>query len=361
MRMTRPLHPSLDSIRAALSGRNEDLPSNVPDTLQPPHEPAGISPDDNAIPPFIAELIARRARAGLQPRGISLHPGRIIAIPPECFGVEEPPEDPVMILLDHEDPRHGLWHGWIVASEADYAGWNDLVIDEEDNLDPAIGLVQAWNEVTLKVPESAISLGALAHDRLAAVRLLAHEAQLGTRTTEPSRPGYIAVRRIGPSLWGTTGSPVGHNDQRQAYRALYRRLAERLSQSFQAANRNSLLENLIGSFLVFAGSAGLLANPTHWIPDAMGEGENATAWQLDDNLEAAFLPATTDAINLRFRLLRPTRAVLTLARHGHLLERETLDHIEAEAAFTITAEEGMTLAIQLDGMPDRIWHLPRKP
>lgn len=360
--MTRQLHPSLDSIQASLSGRNEGSVADAPDMMHSPYsEPARVSTDDNAIPPFIMELIARRARAGLQPRGISLHPGRIISVPPEYFGDDEQPEDPVMILLDHENSQHGLWHGWIVASETDYAGWNDLVLDEEDNLDPAIGLVQTWNNVTLKVPESAISLGALTHNRLATVRILAHEAKLGTRVAEPARPGHVAVRRIGTNLWGTTGSPVGYNDPRQPYRALYHRLATRLSKSFQATSRNFLLERLLSSFLAFAVDVGLLTTPINWVPDAMGKNVDTTAWQLDDKLEAAFLPATPDAINLRFRLVRPAHAVITLARRGQMIERETLEDVETEVAFTITEADEMTLNIQVDGMPDRIWHLPRKP
>ena len=362
MPMSHRLWPSLATIDQQLFGCRNEAEANVPSSeISPLSDEAIETPGeiDHSVPPFIAEMIARRARAAARPRGNDLYPGRILAIPPEVFPQDAGPEVPIMILLDHEDAQQGIWLAWVVSSETDYAGWQDLVIDEEDNLDPAIGIVQAWNPLSLRIPEAATPMGALPHDRLAVVRLLAHEAAQGIGVTERARPGHVAVRRIGANAWGTTGTPIDRDDPRRSYRMLYRRIARRLTEACNGTLKNEFLQSLVDSLFAFARNAGLALAPAQWIPDAMGYDNNLEAWRIGENLEAAFIPATHTAVNLRFRVLKSCEVKIALVQRESVLEQEVLSEPAVEVAFTITPGADMALRIATEGEPDRLWQLGR--
>lgn len=362
MPMNRRLWPSLATIDQQLFGLWSEADASVLSEISPAsNEAIETSRDvDHSVPPFIADVIARRARAAAKPRGNDLYPGRFLAVPPEVFPQDAAPEVPIVILLDHEDARNGVWQAWIVSSETDYAGWHDLVIDEDDKLDPALGMVQAWNSLSLRVPEAATPMGALPHDRLAVVRLLGHEAAQASRVAERPRPGNVAVRRIGASAWGTTGTPVGNDDPRGSYRMLYRRVAKRLSEACNGELHNDFLQSLLDSLFAFARDAGLTLTPTKWIPDAMGEDGDLEAWRIGGNLEAALIPATSTAVNLRFRVVRCCKVKIALVQDESVLEQEVLSEPTAEVAFTITPGAHMTLRIAIDGEADQLWQLGRR-
>ena len=141
------------------------------------------------------------------------------------------------VLLDKcIDDEH--WQGWMAAGEADWAGAFDVLLEPGDEpFEPLFGVVQAWNPVTLTpTPQlCARVLGELSATRLAAVRAVHDEWMAQQSLAIDAAPGHIALRSVGGVFTVLSGTPLGGNDPRTEYQALYRDVAQSLGASLQAA------------------------------------------------------------------------------------------------------------------------------
>lgn len=224
------LWPPLASIRRGL------IPETSAPHAKPTRPPAGSGaavapsrsePDAQALLLPLTELARRRDAVAQRSFGARWAPGRLLSVQHEgrLLGV----------LLDRAEPRMAgaeRWHGWLAASEADWAGAFDLLLEPQDEpFEPVLGVVQTWNRVTLfNTPALCARVqGELSATRLAAVRALAEEAlasPAGTRTgADDARPGRIALRSV-DGLSVLTGTPLGApDDPRREYQGLYAQAA----------------------------------------------------------------------------------------------------------------------------------------
>jgi hypothetical protein len=111
-----------------------------------------------------------------------------------------------------------------MSSEASYASWWDLVLQEEDgDVEPEAAMVQVWNPVRLYLPMASRVVGRISMARLQAVRALAGEfATAEAPDTIPAWPGKVASRTTLDALEVTTGSPLrSDSDPRWRYQHLY--------------------------------------------------------------------------------------------------------------------------------------------
>lgn len=161
--------------------------------------------------------LARRREAVAQ-RGFTARwaPGRLLSVLHEgrLLGV----------LLDR--CIHGdLWQGWMAAGEADWAGAFDVLLEPDDEpFEPAFGLIQAWNVLTLEPSPQLCArvLGEVSATRLAAIRAVHDEwAEQKVLPIAPD-PGHIALRTVGGVFSVLSGTPLGAQDPRADYQALYR-------------------------------------------------------------------------------------------------------------------------------------------
>ena len=212
------LTPTLASIERGLFGPAETEREPVPTIADPaPAVPMG---------PALQALIARRAASAEHRR---LHdpsgtrPFRAQA--GELWWLRLPAggEQAVALLVRRVDGLQA--HGWLSAGESLYAGPRDWVLQDgevEGELDPRLGMVQLWNPVTVplsRLVEFAARLRASSLrdiERLA----LAPETPLQLRPA-PGRVGWLQSDGVGR----VCGTPLGEQDPRLPYQALYRRLA----------------------------------------------------------------------------------------------------------------------------------------
>lgn len=133
------------------------------------------------------------------------------------------------VLLDHQIGPYE-WQGWMAASECDWAGHSDVLLEPgDDPFEPMFGIVQTWNSVTLS--SSAVKaqvVGELSAARLSAIRAVADEHVAGIVPPTAPAPGHIALRLVAGRFSLLTGTPLGADDVRRGYQAIYRDAAARL-------------------------------------------------------------------------------------------------------------------------------------
>lgn len=285
----RPLYPSLSEIQSSLFRPSDALlmrlaanDASVPDALRRAVEaddesmrliaelrvsaqatdqaPTGDSPAAGEVPAYIADLIHRR---------VARIAGRYSSVPTagQILSVQEvigPKGDlgwdlsrPLAVLIEapavaedgSESP--GVWYGWMVSPETDYATHWDFVLSVEDEpFDPLAGMVQVWNPVYVYLKSTGTVLAELRPARLQAVRALADE-YLTAEDPEPAwaRPGFVALRQTLGGMRILTGTPLsGPDDPRWRYQELYYDVAEavRLPARLALEQANSLLAWLSG-------------------------------------------------------------------------------------------------------------------
>ena len=232
------LWPPLALIRRGLT---PDTSAVKPQAVALPRD-AGVvdassrpTPDAHALLLPLTELARRRDAVAQHSFGARWTPGRLLSVQHEgrLLGV----------LLDRAEPGAPgaeRWHGWMAVSEADWAGAFDLLLEPQDEpFEPVLGVVQAWNRVTLfNTPTLCARVqGELSATRLAAVRALAEEAQAASVGADAAdaRPGRIALRSVdGFSM--LTGTPLGApDDPRREYQGLYAQAARQFVDSQPAS------------------------------------------------------------------------------------------------------------------------------
>ena len=191
---------------------------------------------DAEPPPAVLDLLlpltelARRREAVAQ-RAFTARwaPGRLVSVVHEgrLLGV----------LLDR-CIHDGLWQGWMAAGEADWASAHDVLLEPGDEpFEPAFGLVQAWNVLTLEPSPQLCArvLGEVSATRLAAIRAVHDEWSAQAPLAIAPEPGHIALRTVADVFTVLCGTPLGAQDPRAEYQALYRDAASQLSSASAAA------------------------------------------------------------------------------------------------------------------------------
>ena len=183
------------------------------------------------MPPHLRELVERRIRATEAMQKLFdpvPTPGQIVEIKkietPQPGQLDWVMQAPLYVLLDAPGECDTVWHGWLASGEADYAGWWDFVLQEEDGpFEPEAGVVHVWIPLRIYLPMAGRVVAKLQLARLQAVRALAAEYVEGyIPEGAPVWPGRVAVRTTLDGLPVVTGSPLGGDeDPRHRYQHLY--------------------------------------------------------------------------------------------------------------------------------------------
>lgn len=239
--MTTHLWPPLSAIRSAFETGPGAAAAFAPETpglatvampgTRAAAPEAAAPPVDLLLP--LAELARRREAVALRSFGARWAPGRLVSVVHEgrLLGV----------LLDR--CIHGeLWQGWMAAGEADWASAFDVLLEPDDEpFEPAFGLIQAWNVLTLEPsPQLAARvLGEVSATRLAAIRAVHDEWAAQAAPAIAPEPGRIALRTVGGVFAVLSGTPLGPKDPRVDYQSLYRDAASQLGAAWLPAARNA--------------------------------------------------------------------------------------------------------------------------
>ena len=228
--MTTDLWPPLALIRSAFE-RDAGVGTSAGEPVRPPGQvgvDARRSAEDLLLP--LTELARRREAVAQRAFPAGWAPGRLVSVVHEgrLLGV----------LLDK--CLHGeLWQGWMAASEVDWAGAFDVLLEPGDEpFEPLFGLIQAWNVVTLqRSPQLCPRVqGEVSATRLGAIRAVADESAAQTRLAIEPEPGRIALRTVGGVFSVLSGTPLAaQQDPRADYQMLYREAAARLGTTLPAA------------------------------------------------------------------------------------------------------------------------------
>ena len=181
----------------------------------------------------LSELARRREAVAQRAFTARWAPGRLVSVVVEgrLLGV----------LLDR--CIHGnLWQGWMAAGEADWAGAYDVLLEPDDEpFEPAFGLIQAWNVLTLEPSPQLCArvLGEVSATRLAAIRAVHDEWAAQTPLAIAPEPGRIALRTVGGVFSVLCGTPLGEEDPRAEYQAIYRDAASQLGTALQPGSSSA--------------------------------------------------------------------------------------------------------------------------
>ncbi|BEP66085.1 MULTISPECIES: hypothetical protein [unclassified Variovorax] len=217
--MTTDLWPPLSVIRHAFetgAPPGDAAPDAAPVAM--PHGSgagAGTPVVSDLLLP-LTELARRREAVARRAFTARWAPGRLVSVVHDgrLLGV----------LLDR--CIHGdLWQGWMAAGEPDWAGPFDVLLEPDDEpFEPMFGVVQAWNVLTLEPsPQLAARvLGEVSATRLAAIRAVHDEWAAHAAPDIAPEPGRIALRGVAGAFSVLSGTPLGPQDPRTDYQALYR-------------------------------------------------------------------------------------------------------------------------------------------
>ncbi|QFZ82023.1 hypothetical protein GFK26_04280 [Variovorax paradoxus] len=218
--MTTDLWPPLSVIRHAFEtgAPPGDAPPGVA-TVAMPHSSSSAGAGTPVVSDLLlplTELARRREAVARRAFTARWAPGRLVSVVHDgrLLGV----------LLDR--CIHGdLWQGWMAAGEPDWASDFDVLLEPDDEpFEPMFGVVQAWNVLTLEPSPhlAARVLGEVSATRLAAIRAVHDEWAAHAASAIAPEPGRIALRAVGGAFSVLSGTPLGPQDPRVDYQALYR-------------------------------------------------------------------------------------------------------------------------------------------
>ena len=220
--MHTDLWPPLSVIRSAFEGTVPTAPGAsgreaivaMPGTAARTAAEPPRSVLDLVLP--LSELARRREAVAQRAFNARWAPGRLVSVVVEgrLLGV----------LLDRCVHGH-QWQGWMAAGEADWAGAYDVLLEPDDEpFEPAFGLIQAWNVLTLEPSPQLCArvLGEVSATRLAAIRAVHDEWAAQVPLAIAPEPGRIALRTVGGVFPVLSGTPLGKEDPRADYQAIYR-------------------------------------------------------------------------------------------------------------------------------------------
>ncbi|WP_371319938.1 hypothetical protein [Variovorax sp. dw_308] len=199
-------------------------PPNGAKAATPPAPPPRLA-EDLLLP--LTELARRREAVAQRAFPARWAPGRLLSIVHEgrLLGV----------LLD-KCVGGDRWQGWMAAGEADWASAFDVLLEPGDEpFEPLFGMVQAWNPVMLtSAPQLCARVqGELSATRLAAIRAVHDEWATQQAPAIDAAPGRIALRTVAGVFSVLSGTPLGDDDPRADYQALYRDAAGKLGATGQ--------------------------------------------------------------------------------------------------------------------------------
>jgi len=266
----------------------------------------------------------------------------------------EPARPAAVLLMD--SAGKGIWDGFVVGSETDYATCWDLVLEPDDEpIDPVAGMVQVWNPVCISVPEQAVVLGELSSERVAALRALTSEFARGTRgSAGPSRAGWVGTRHVdGYSI--LTGTPLGEEDDpRRAYQRIYTRVAAEISRPAAEEREDRRLAALVTKVArgleQWAARAGIGVAPVEAIPQPLGEQltEVEIGYRLGADIKLELMPHVAEpALQIRVVLLGTSPVDVVLRQGDEVLQHFRLEQSGASSNLFLDFEEPYVLGIQM--------------
>lgn len=207
----------LSEIASRLFGGDEHTAQELPAA---PTGPANCVDDSPPISPRLRAALAARQHHEQAMHGKPTRPGVVVRIRHSGYGPLED-DTPINVLLDQEDAS-GLWSGWIVTPDSEYAADQDLIVQAVDEFipDTAVRLVQSWNAVRVTSEMIGAPIQDLGPTLLDQVRKLA----AAPMSSEPPHPGILA-RRLDLPGGPVTGTPLASDDPRSEYQHLYRTAA----------------------------------------------------------------------------------------------------------------------------------------
>ncbi|MDB5829580.1 MAG: hypothetical protein JWQ73_3800, partial [Variovorax sp.] len=169
-------------------------------------EDAPTQRDANLLLP-LTELAQRREAVARRAFPARWAPGRLISLLHEgrLLGV----------MLDKsvtgESGERDVWQGWLAASEADWAGAYDVLLEPHDEpFEPLFGVIQTWNAISLRqTPQLCARVqGEVSATRLAALRAVHEEWAAQAPLAIAPEPGRIALRTAGGVFSVLSGTPL---------------------------------------------------------------------------------------------------------------------------------------------------------
>jgi hypothetical protein len=350
--------------RRALEQTAEDL---NPAEETPAEITAEITPIP--LPPRLAEMVRQRVAARDLHLPTDPRPGLMARID-QALGPDGPLDwdlsRPFVALLSEPTEQPDIWYGWLMASETDYAGHWDLLLQAGDQpYDPSAAMVQTWNPIHLYVPAIRAAVGQLSPQRLAAVRALA--AELGGPAPDPAlaAPGTLVQRTTSTGALILTGSPLGDDtDPRWRYQELYfaaaglvRAMAREAIKQRAGAQARSWWETVLTRLKTAAQVAGIPVTPVTVaaLSDPMmrtdGRDDAATiseqTQRIGDLVELRLLPSTDgEAVQLHIQLAQAAPLTVGIARADQVRQHALLTTEQPEADLFVGADQDLRFFIR---------------
>lgn len=196
------------------------------------------------LPEHLRELIKRRTAAQTAKISTDHQPGQIRFIShltgPSGYVVNQDLPQVVAVVLNEPTASDQVWYAWMTAEEIRYASYWDVILEEEDQpIDPMVGMVQVWNPVMVYLPSTERIVGQLSETRLQAIRAVAYDYLLGS-DLDPSEaaPGILGYRILAEhnNRRVYTGTPLsGSDDPRWQYQLIYHQVADAVREPAQIA------------------------------------------------------------------------------------------------------------------------------
>lgn len=220
--MSAPLRPVLASIERDLFHYQPDAGVPEPNDFDPR---IAIEFDVPPMPAHLLELVRRKVASAHAHPAAAPAVGQIRSLiqVPDGQGHARPLGKTCAVLLERWLGGR-CWAGSMVAQEVEYAADRDLVLQDDDGvIAPEAAMVQAWNPVEVELRGDETILGVVTSDVLRAVLKLA-DPDLAFDFAAP-RPGRVGAWDLDAETTVVTGTPLGDDDPRAGYQAMYRSLA----------------------------------------------------------------------------------------------------------------------------------------
>jgi len=308
------------------------------------------------IPPMstgLTELIEQRhaVRTATYSPGPAAGQGVVVAHTLREVDSDAEGPRPLVVLLNEPAPEPNVWHGWVAAPEASYAGFWDFLLQEaaDHPFDPAAAMVQVWNPVYVRFDAAPIVVAELKPKRLAALRALAHEFSRGLSAPArvAPRPGAVWQRLVSEHQV-FTGTPFGDaDDPRWEYQEIYLRAAEIVRAQLSAAHSEpeSPVAHLARRIREWAATSGQSWTPVDVVAEPMGreatEAEAAASYQLGDLLRVTLISDVKAGVfQVRTILTRRHGLQLALLCGEDTLQKHELNTKRRAADFFLEQQQG---------------------
>lgn len=309
------------------------------------------------------------------------------AIGPDAADLGVDLREPLAVMLWRPAEQAGLWSGWLMSEDTDYATYWDVLLEDVDApYDPVASMVQLWNPV--QVPPASLGqwVGQLSPERIDALA----SAFLDFVTNEPepdkttARPGAFIERLTRDGARIMTGTVLGDAEiERRGYQALYfeasallRDLAKAYvaatvenSQTSQvrAGSMSAALDGLVENLRRLCDSVGLVFEPGlpaavmgSEAPRKMDDTQSAevVARRIAGLVKVELIPLEQESVLvLRFSEAAVHPLTIRLLLQGDALESIDLVATGDRADLTIEPEAGLVLAIERPGAEPLQWDL----